>query len=216
MTDAPLGPAARRTTPAPPSGDHDLTIITDVPSAVVVDTNTLLDGSYLAPLSVSARYRDLAVFWSSAIARQMVKVVYRGNVLAALRRPTADDAGRSMASTLRAVFDRIAEGLDDQLAELERTFRSATNLDAVEEALLDVLSDVGDRPVLRTALAAEAPYLLSLDQRHFPHGAVFYGVQCWHPDSFLTLFYQQNPAAHERAADGVRRVPASIRRRLLP
>ena len=184
--------------------------------AVVADTNTLLDWYYRAPLFASATAGDLAVHSSSVIARQMAKVVYRANVLAAIRSPRSGDLGRSIEAILREVFDRIAEGLDDQLSGLERTFRSVTNLDAVEDPLLDVLADAGDRLVLRTALAAGVPYLLSLDQRHLPHGAVFHGVQCWHPDSFLTLFYQQNPDAYERAVSRVQSAPASIRRRLLP
>jgi hypothetical protein len=119
-------------------------------------------------------------------------------------------------TVLRRVFDDVAVKLEGQLSGLERVFRQPAGLETVDEAALAAVPDAADRPILRTAIAARAPYLLSLDRRHFPHGAVYGGVQCWHPDAFLTLFFHQNPRAFERAVQGLATSPEAVRRRLLP
>jgi hypothetical protein len=60
---------------------------------------------------------------------------------------------------------------------------------------------------------------LTFDNCHLPHGATFAGVQCWHPDTFLTLYCHQNPDARTRArrsiACAASRVSPETRRRLL-
>lgn len=137
-------------------------------------------------------------------------MVYREGMASALA------GGPPSAATLRRRFDRIASDLEEQLFELERSFRYADGEAAVDPALLAAVADPNDRPVRRAALAAGAPYLLSLDRRHLPHGTTFHGVRCWHPDTFLTLFYEQNPDAYRRAVDLVRETPTTVRRRLLP
>ena len=76
--------------------------------------------------------------------------------------------------------------------------------------------DPDDRLHIRSARAAGANYFLTLDNRHLPHGAIYGGVACWHPDTFLTLFYQQNPAAYDRAKRAIKDLPDALRMRLLP
>lgn len=210
MTDPPPGPTARAATPPPPPGDHDLTPRGGEPVHVAVDTNTILDGYYREPLRASAVAGDLVVSWSPSIVRELVKVVYREGTMSALA------GGAPSSAALRLLFNRIAFELEDQLFELEHSFRFAVGEATVEPTLLDAVTDPDDRPILRAALAAGVSYPLSLDRRHLPHGTVFHGVRCWHPDTFLTLFYEQNPDAYDRAIDLVRETPASVRRRLLP
>ena len=181
----------------------------------MIDTNSLLDGYYRIPLRTSAAIGHLAVFWSPTIERELAKVVYREHVLVAVASAAAA-GGNPDPARLRDLFDRLADDLESQLFDLERWFRYATGEVNVDPAALEGVTDPADRQVLRAARAAGAPYLLALDRRHVPHGAIFEGVQCWHPDTFLTLFYQQNPAAFVRAARALADTPESIRQRLLP
>jgi predicted nucleic acid-binding protein len=216
VTEPVGGPVAGRGSPPPPPGRYDLRSRPDSPVTVVIDTGVLFDGNTRLPLVASARGGHLVVYWSPSIQREMAKVAYRAAILAAFRTASPELAEGEIRALLWQVFDRIAADIERQCAELDLWFKSASELTTVDEALLRDVPDIADRPVLRTALAARAPYLLSLDQRHFPHGTVYHGVQCWHPDAFLTLFYQQNPAAYEYAARSVNGLPESIKRRLLP
>jgi hypothetical protein len=77
---------------------------------------------------------------------------------------------------------------------------------------LDVgcVADPDDRPHMLAAHAAGVPYLLTLDERHLPHGMIVAGVQCWHPDTFLTLFYQQNPNAYRRTRQRITTLPSAL------
>ena len=181
---------------------------------VAVDTNVVFRGEYCQPLAASARLGDLAVYWSPTIQREIAKVTYREHVLAALR--ATPHRRLDNVPALRQLFDTVASVLDAQLTDLEHVFRFVPSRVAVDEAALSAVADAADRPILHAALTADAPYLLSLDERHFPHGAVVAGVQCWHPDTFLTLFYQQNPGAYERVVLRLPTLPAPIKRRLLP
>ena len=183
-----------------PPGHHDLPTAPGVPIPVVGDTNVLLTPEYRRPLLASAIAGDLAVFWSPAIEREYAKVISRETTLATIRRMPPDQPRAAVVLTLRRMFDTTAATLDAQLAYLERHLRSAVDPDLLDPMSLLAVSDAADRPVLAAALAAQAPYLLSLDARHFPHGAVFTGVRCWHPDTFLTAFFQQ--AKHYLALDG--------------
>lgn len=210
MTESGRGPVARVSSPPPPLGDHDLTSTPGQRPAVAVDTNTLLDGNYRLPLAASARGGDLVVYRSPSIVRECVKVIYRETMRTALR---GIDSRRV---ELRPLFDRTAADLESQLFDLEAIFRYPAGLHDIDQSALASVSDPTDRHVLRTALAAQAPFLLSLDRRQFPHGSLLQGVRCWHPDSFLTLFYQQNPASYARARQRLDALPTSIRRRLLP
>lgn len=212
MTASSGRPVPGPTSPSPPPGRHDLSSPSGAPVAVTIDTGVLFDGNARLPLVASAQGGHLAVYWSPPIQREFAKVAFRGAVLAALRAEPFSESSRTL---IWRTFDRTAEAIETQCAELERWFTFASGLATVDETLLDVLSDAADRPILRTALAAQTTFLLSLDQRHFPHGTIFHGVQCWHPDTFLTLFYQQNPAAYAFAAKSVNDLPAAIKQRLL-
>jgi len=216
VTERVGGPVAGRASPLPPPGGHKLTGSPGVPTAVAIDTGVLLDSNARLPLAASARGGHLTVYWSPTIQRESAKVVYRSTVLETLRTAPAWRRSGNVRAVLRRTIGRVAADIEDQLAELERWLTFAPALAIIDETLLQVVSDIADRPILRSALAAGAPFLLSLDQRHFPHGTVYHGLQGWHPDTFLTLFYQQNPTAYEYAARSVNDLPEAIKRRLLP
>lgn len=147
--------------------------------------------------------------------RELAKVAYRKHILAALRAMPPDSAPTALAAMVTRTVEAIATALDAQLTELERFFRFSPRA-AIDDAILADVADSADRSVLHAALAGRASYLLTLDQRHLPHGTVFGGVQCWPPDTFLTLFYQQNPDAYVRVRRGITLLSDAITRRLLP
>lgn len=213
MTRRTSGPRLLPGSPPPP-GDPVRTAGADGLLGIVIDTSVFLSITYLRPLLVSASVGDLAVYWSPPIQREIAKVVVREVILRVLRDASGSSPADAIPAVRRAV-NSVSVALEDQLAEAERVFRLVTDLSSIRDADVEVIADPADRMVLRTALASGAQYILSLDNRHLPHGTVFHGVECWHPDTYLTTFYQQNPEAYRRATRGARTLPAAIRR-LLP
>ena len=145
----------------------------------------------------------------------MAKVAFREHVLVALRAMPPGSPPAFLAATVTRTFEAVASAVDAQLTDLERFFRFAPQA-AVDDAILAEVADAADRAVLRAALAGGASYLLTLDQRHLPHGTIFGGVQCWHPDTFLTLFYQQNPDTYVWVRREIPLLSGAINQRLLP
>ena len=72
-----------------------------------------------------------------------------------------------------------------------------------------VLPDPDDEPILATALAGRAGFVISLNTRDFPAGDEAVGVHFVTPAAFLTELESRNPSAHlaERARDSGRRLP---------
>jgi predicted nucleic acid-binding protein len=171
----------------------------------VVDTNVLFM-RYVEPLVASAEAGDLAVYWSGTIVREFCKVAHRALLADAL---VGDIEALSDRRALTALISRVVaetHGLIEQrLRLLDLTFRWSPDTDA--PVGFEDVSDPSDRPLFRAAHAAGADTLLTLDRRHLPHGRVLSGVLCWHPDTFLSLLYRQDPAAYERARRGIRRRP---------
>jgi hypothetical protein len=165
-------------------------------------------------LLASATVGDVAVLWSPPLQREIAKVVYREGVLRLLRETKASSPGGAVPE-VRLAFNSLGEQIEAQLAQVERAFRLVPDVSGIEQSLVEAIKDPADRMALRTALIGGARHILSLDERHLPHDVVFHGVRCWHPDTFLTIFYQQNPDANRRASAGVRMLPAAVRR-LLP
>jgi predicted nucleic acid-binding protein len=58
--------------------------------------------------------------------------------------------------------------------------------------------DPKDLPVLAGAIACGADFLLSFDEKIFPHGGSFGNIDYWNPDTFLMRFFSNEPAAYER------------------
>jgi predicted nucleic acid-binding protein len=207
------GPTARSGSPPPPPGAHDLVLRTGRTLGVVIDTSAYLQVDLLRPLLVCAARGFLRVAWSTSIQREIEKVVYREGVARLVRDQRLEQT--ALATLVRAEIDRLAAELEQQFRVVERSFVLVSTIESVDSALLTAVIDPADRPVLATAIAAGAHILLSLDQRHLPHGTVFQGVECWHPDTFLTLFFQQNPDVYDQVSQVVSSVRPTIRR-LLP
>jgi predicted nucleic acid-binding protein len=157
---------------------------------------------------------DLVVFWSREIQEE-IRGVARREAVAAAMRPFGSRVTDELSSAIEAALERIDLLVDDQMDMLSRYFHLApTALNSAALALEDV-SDPDDRLHIRSAHAAGANYLLTLDNRHLLHGAIYAGVACWHPDTFLTLFFQQNPAAYTRTVRALKRLPSALATRLL-
>jgi hypothetical protein len=116
---------------------------------------------------------------------------------------------------MREAIQSATDRLDGQLANLDSRFVSGTSATVPEGALIEV-KDADDRPIVEFARSVRAMILLTLDQRHLPHGVVIGGVQCRHPDTFLTLFYSQRLDAYERAIFIIRTLPDHVASRILP
>lgn len=56
--------------------------------------------------------------------------------------------------------------------------------------------DPDDEPILATALAAHASFVISLNTRHFPPGGTILGVRFITPDEFVELLESRSPDAH--------------------
>jgi predicted nucleic acid-binding protein len=181
---------------------------------VVIDTSTYLQVDLLRPILSCALLGVLRVVWSPAIQREIANVVYRERIARFIRdRPSAESA--TLARDARAEFDRMAIEIETQFLAAERVFSFAPAPHQVAPALLSAVLDPGDRPVLAAALASGAAIILSNDQRHLRHGSDFHGVECWHPDTFLTVLFQQNPQAYRQVTQAIDSIKSTIQR-LLP
>lgn len=128
--------------------------------------------------------------------REVSKVVCRTAALKALT-AYAPDVPLS-SHVLRAAIDSAVARLEAKVREVETVFQYALPAKVVPDEVVKAVPDAADWVLIQTALGNNATVLLTLDQRHLPHGAIIAGVECWHPDTFLTLFYQQNPDAYRR------------------
>jgi predicted nucleic acid-binding protein len=202
-------------TPPPPPGDHDLRIAGETRTKVFIDTNTYFQRSYHQALDASVYAGDLDVYWSKEILKEILRVAERV-VATATSQHVADLPIDQQNIVMEAALDRIRLVVGNQVEILHRYFRLAPAPPNLTALALDDVVDPDDRLHIRSARAAGAGYFLSLDNRHLPHGATYGGVACWHPDTFLTLFYQQNPDAYDRAKRSIEDLPNALKIRLLP
>jgi predicted nucleic acid-binding protein len=208
-------PRANPGSPPLPPGRHDLRIGAGRPVVVLVDTNVVFQFSFRKPLAASAKAGDLVVYWSAAAEAELARVARREIAQAIERRLSVEESG-ARARAVAEALATLGADLDAQLAALREYFRPAPAVSLEETTTLTEIDDPDDRLHVLAARASGAAYLLTLDERHLPHGAIYAGVQCWHPDSFLTLFYQQNPDAYERAIQLIEELPDALALRLLP
>jgi hypothetical protein len=214
MTE-PQPPRAFSGTPTPPPGDHDLRLTGASPLRVFVDTSVYFHKSYQLALAASVLAGDLAVFWSDEIQAEISRVVERAAATAEERR-VAYLPDNERAAGVAVALARIRLRINSGIELLRRYFDVAPAIPVDAAAELTDVVDADDRLHVLAARAAEALYLLTLDGRYLPHGAVFVGVQCWHPDTFLTLFYRQNPDAYLRARQSIELLPEGVAQGLMP
>ena len=159
---------------------------TDVPRAVL-DTSVLI--SYERHwLWSMAQLGFFKAVWSAFIVGEMVRIRVENSI--------ARNVDRSV---YRRRVNLLVHRLSDVLTVAD--YRSI---------LLDeVLPDPDDDPLLATALASGAQYVVSLNTKHFPSGATVMHVRFTTPGDFLTMLDELYPDANlkERAGTTGRQQP---------
>lgn len=154
----------------------------------MLDTSALLGASRSILVAGTAlRYYD--VYWSSWLIAEFVRkrtewigqrAVRDGCTVAELRRRQRESRER----------------VDAAVAQMSRIFHlvdyTAASLDA-----LDWLTDEDDRPVMQTALAAQASILVTDNARDFPLNQARNGVVFVSTAQFIASLYAQLPEAEE-------------------
>lgn len=153
----------------------------------VLDTSVLLsvDRHWLWLL---AREQVYDAVWSTFIVGELVRI----RVEQAIARGVE-----------RAVYRERINNLVHRLSDVAQVADYRT-------ILIDgVLSDPDDEPILATALAGRAGYVVSHNVRDFPEAGTALGVRFVTPSAFLTLLEAANPdaAAPQSATNPTERLP---------
>lgn len=154
--------------------------------------------SYHMPLLACAQHGYLNVCWSPYVAGEVARVSTREYVRAQLRQ-TKGGAIDEIATAIIDAMERVRETIDAVIEALEQYWYSpnpGARQEATDVALQAPVRDAQDVPILAGALAIRAEYLLTTDAAAFPHGLGWQNLKFWHPDTFLTAFFQRNPDAY--------------------
>jgi predicted nucleic acid-binding protein len=148
---------------------------------VILDTSVLIS-AYRHAVWTLAKLGIYEAYWSTFIVAELVRVRYRMTLRRAVR------AGLSLNEVLKSPeyderFDRLIHELSDVLGVVD--YRSVL--------IGHVLSDAADEPVLATALAARAGYIVSLNTRDFPTNGRIMGVHYVTPPEFFDLLHGLYP-----------------------
>jgi hypothetical protein len=196
-------------TDGPGLPDPQITAWPQRESVVFIDTSTLVR-SFRFPLQVLADRGRLHIFWSAYVAAEVARVATREQVFESLKQQRASRAELTYdLEARRHVIDEAIEGL-------ERSWDSPA---APAMARLYVrgtvprLADRKDQAVLTAALAVGAQFLLSADRPSFDHLKRYGPLTCWHPDTFLTAYFQSDRAAYVTVCQELEKLPQT---RLLP
>jgi hypothetical protein len=165
---------------------------------VFADTNTVLYDSYRLPLLICAQHGYLKVCWSPYVASEVARVSTREYVRNELRQQQGE-GNEAIAKAIIDSIDRVRGSIDGVVDTLEQYWYSPdpnARQYSADVALEAPVRDAQDRPILAGALATGAEYLLTADTATFPHGVEWQGLKFWHPDTFLTAFFQTNPDSY--------------------
>jgi len=124
--------------------------------------------------------------WSPYIVGELVRV--RVLMSRRINPDLSEDVLRNRLNGLVNAFASVLENADYQALP----------------PLAGALPDSDDEPILRTALAGQASFVVSLNTRDFPPGNVAFGVRFITPRDFIELLA---PAAQATAQDAGRTVP---------
>ena len=177
---------------------------------VFVDSNVIYGTDCRLPLLLLAGSGLLTVHWSPYVAAEIARVATREQALAVVRTNPAL-LGQELEARRREI-DRV-------VADHERHWHSPspTALRAVHREIPpDAVSDPNDLPILASALATDAAFLLTTNEHHFPHGQAYQGVVFWHPDTFLTAYFEDAPEAYIFVRDEMPGASAAFGARLRP
>lgn len=178
--DSPPAPAGR---PRPLRGDR-----------LFVDTGVIYGTDCRLPLLLLAGTGLLEVRWSPYVAAEVARVATREQAFETVRHDPPD-----LPRKLAADLERRRHEIDRVVSDHERLWGSPPHdvLREVSSALPpNVISDAKDIPILAGALACGATFLLSTNERHFPHGGSYESVVFWHPDTFLTTYFETDLEAY--------------------
>jgi len=176
--------------------------------SVFVDTSAAFERNYRLPLIVCARLEFLSVCWSPYVAGEIARVATREAALTTLRHLTA---GQNEAARVSEALQEVRRTVDGVLALLERSWScpQPDRLRQSSSALAGTaLADANDRPVLAAAIATETTFLLSRDRESFPHGGNSGEIAFWHPDTFLTALFEDNPNEYQDVLEELHLLPA--------
>jgi predicted nucleic acid-binding protein len=165
---------------------EDAALPTAVPRAVL-DTSVLVS-EQRQWLWLLARDRYFEAIWSTFIVAELVRVRVEHSIAHGVER-----------SLYRERINNLIHRLSDVLRVAD--YRSIL--------LGSVLPDSDDEPILATALAARAAFVVSLNTRDFPSGGTIMGVRFVTPSDFLTVLAGLYPEddLRRRAADAGKQIP---------
>ena len=100
---------------------------------------------------------------------------------------------------LGADLERRRHEIDRVISDHEQRWGSPPHdvLQTVSRNLpSNAVRDPKDIPILAAALACGATFLLSTNERDFAHGGSYEEVVFWHPDTFLTTYFETDLEAY--------------------
>ena len=153
---------------------------------VVLDTSVLL-GPDRREVVTAAYLHYYVGFWSTWIAAEFARKRTEWVAERAIR-------DRCGPGELRRRLAESRNHVNAALAEFFRVLQAVNHTDA-PDADLSWLTDLDDRPVIQTALAARADILLTENATDFPIGDARNGILILSARSFLRALYERFPEA---------------------
>lgn len=174
-----------------------------------VDTNVIYGTDCRLPLLLLGAVGLLAVHWSPYVAAEVARVATREQALA---------TARSDADTIGPELQRRRHEIDRVIRDHEIYWASplpAALRDAYELIPPGTVDDEKDVPILAAAMATQSTFLLSTNERDFPNGGAYQHVAFWHPDTFLTAYFEDHPDAYvfvrEEMQEAIKKFGAQLR-----
>src|SRR5258706_6596210 len=169
---------------------------------VFIDSNVVYGTDCRLPLLLLAGADLLQVYWSPYVAAEVARVSTREQAFA---------VASNDVRVLKDELERRRREIDRVIADHERHWLSPSPvaLRAIYSTLPpNAVPDPNDVPILAGALATRASFLLTTNNKDFPHGRAYQNVAFWHPDTFLTAYFEQDPEAYVFVRD---EMPTALR-----
>ena len=159
---------------------------------MVLDSSVLL-GANSRLVVGGAALGYYKAFWSSWIIAEYARVRTQWVI---------ERAGHDLADRVE-MSRRLAASRAKINSAIDRFSRILDSVDyhAAPQADLSWLSDLDDRPIMATALAAHADALVTENVHDFPLGEERNGVLLLNSGAFLTMLYQVRPEAEGALRD---------------
>jgi len=177
---------------------------------VFVDSNVIYGTDCRLPLLLLAAADLLHVHWSPYVAAEIARVATREQALTVVSaNPAAltDELERRRREIDRVIGDHERHWHSPAPAELRAAYATLPP---------DAVPDPDDLPILSGAIATRSSFLVTTNTRDFPHGRVYQTVVFWHPDTFLTAYFEDDPEAYVLVRDEMPRALAAFGAQLRP